>query len=44
MLQELFEIRASEIGAPNPFEQAIDVIDRIREVLSEYFFKRRFIS
>ena len=32
---ELFDIRAAEIGAPNAFEQAIDVIDRIREVLSE---------
>ncbi|MDA9635890.1 hypothetical protein N9T00_00520 [bacterium] len=32
---ELFDIRAAEIGAPNAFEQAADVIDRIREVLSE---------
>ena len=32
---ELFETRSAEIGAPNPFEQAIDVMERIREVLSE---------
>ena len=32
---ELFEIRSSQIGAPNAFEQAIDVIDRIQEILSE---------
>ena len=32
---ELFETRSTEIGAPNAFEQAIDVIERIREVLSE---------
>ena len=32
---ELFDIRSAEIGAPNAFEQAADVIDRIREVLSE---------
>jgi hypothetical protein len=32
---ELFETRSAEIGAPNAFEQAIDVIERIREVLSE---------
>jgi hypothetical protein len=32
-VQELFDIRAAELGAPNPFEQAQDVIDRIREVL-----------
>ena len=31
----MFDIRAREIGAPNAFEQAADVIDRIREVLSE---------
>jgi hypothetical protein len=34
-IAELFEDRSSAIGAPNPFEQAIDVIERIREVLSE---------
>jgi len=32
---ELFDIRAAEIGAPNAFEQAIDVIDRIKDILSE---------
>ena len=32
---ELFDIRSAQIGAPNPFEQAIDVIDRIRDVLAE---------
>jgi hypothetical protein len=32
---ELFDIRAREIGAPNAFEQAAGVIDRIREILSE---------
>ena len=32
---ELFETRSREIGAPNPFDQAIDVIDRITDVLSE---------
>ena len=32
---EMFEIRSSQIGAPNAFEQAIDVIDRIQEILSE---------
>ena len=32
---ELFETRSAEIGAPNPFDQAIDVIDRITDVLSE---------
>ena len=32
---ELFDVRSSAIGAPNPFEQAIDVIDRIREILAE---------
>ena len=32
-VQELFDVRASELGAPNPFEAAEDVIDRIREVL-----------
>ena len=31
----LFEKRAQEIGAPNSFEQALDVIARIQEVLSE---------
>jgi len=34
-VSDLFEIRAAEIGAPNAFEQAIDVIERIKEVLSE---------
>jgi len=32
---ELFETRAQEIGAPNAFEQAIDVMERIREILAE---------
>jgi len=32
-VQELFELRAADIGAPNPFDAAADVIDRIREVL-----------
>jgi len=32
---ELFDTRSAEIGAPNAFEQAIDVMERIREVLSE---------
>jgi len=32
---ELFETRSRELGAPNPFDQAIDVIDRITDVLSE---------
>ena len=32
-VEELFAERAEQIGAPNPFEQAIDVIDRIRDVL-----------
>ena len=32
---DLFETRSAEIGAPNAFEQAIDVIERIKEVLSE---------
>ena len=32
---ELFDIRAAEIGAPNAFEQAADVLDRIKDVLSE---------
>jgi hypothetical protein len=32
---ELFEERSAAIGAPNAFEQAIDVMERIREVLSE---------
>ena len=32
-VQELFDVRSSELGAPNPFEAAEDVIDRIREVL-----------
>jgi len=31
----LFEKRATEIGAPNAFEQASEVISRIQEVLSE---------
>ena len=38
-VEELFETRARELGVPNPFEQAADVIDRIREVLSKYFFR-----
>ncbi len=29
----MFDIRSSEIGAPNPFDAAEGVIDRIREVL-----------
>jgi hypothetical protein len=32
---ELFDIRSAQIGAPNPFDAAIDVIDRIRDVLAE---------
>ncbi len=32
-VQELYEIRASELGAPNPYEAAEGVIERIREVL-----------
>jgi len=32
---ELFDTRGREIGAPNAFEQAAGVIDRIREILSE---------
>ena len=35
MLESLFQIRAEKLGAPNPFEAAEDVIDRIREVLEE---------
>ena len=33
-LQELFEIRASELGVANPYTQAENIIDRIQEVLS----------
>ena len=33
-LQELFEIRASELGVANPYTQAEKIIDRIQEVLS----------
>ncbi len=36
---ELFDIRAREIGAPNAFEQAADVLDRIKDVLSETSLK-----
>ena len=36
---ELFDIRSAEIGAPNPFEQAADVLDRIKDVLSETSLK-----
>jgi hypothetical protein len=32
---ELFDTRSREIGAPNAFEQAADVLDRIKDVLSE---------
>jgi len=32
-VKALFDIRSSEIGAPNPFDAAEGVIDRIREVL-----------
>ena len=32
---ELFEIRAREIGAPNAFVQAEEVLSRIKEILSE---------
>ena len=32
-VQELFIKRAEELGAPNPFEQAVDVMDRIRDIL-----------
>ena len=33
-LQELFEIRANELGVPNPYAQAESIIDRIQDVLS----------
>jgi len=36
---DLFAERAEQIGAPNAFEQAAGVIDRIREVLSETSLK-----
>jgi hypothetical protein len=32
---DLFAERAEQIGAPNAFEQAADVLDRIKDVLSE---------
>jgi hypothetical protein len=32
-LQELFEIRANELGVANPYAQAESIIDRIRDVL-----------
>ena len=34
-VEELFAERAEQIGAPNAFEQAADVLDRIKDVLSE---------
>ena len=33
-LQELFQIRAQELGVANPYSQAENIIDRIQEVLS----------
>jgi hypothetical protein len=33
-LQELFEIRANELGVANPYAQAESIIDRIQDVLS----------
>ena len=42
-VQELFEINAERLGLRNPFEQAEDVIDNIRDILeyvplsSDYF-------
>ena len=32
-VRALFEARASELGVPNPWDAAVDVIDRIRDVL-----------
>ena len=32
-VKSIFEIKAAELGVANPFEQAEDVIDRIRDVL-----------
>ena len=33
-VQELFAKRAEELGAPNPFDEAVpDVMDRIRDIL-----------
>jgi hypothetical protein len=32
-VQELFAKRAEELGAPNPFDAAVDVMDRIRDIL-----------
>jgi hypothetical protein len=32
-VQELFSQRAEQLGAPNPFDAAVDVMDRIRDVL-----------
>jgi len=32
-VKNIFEIKASELGVANPFEQAEDVIDRIKDVL-----------
>ena len=32
-VRRLFEERASDLGVANPYEQAIDVIDRIKDVL-----------
>ena len=34
-VQGLFQTKAEELGIPNPFEQAADVISRIQEVLIE---------
>lgn len=33
-VKDLFQLRADELGLPNTFEQAQDVIDSIREILS----------
>ena len=32
-VQELFSQRAEQLGAPNPFDAAVDVMDRIRDIL-----------
>ena len=32
-VQELFAKRAEELNAPNPFDAAVDVMDRIRDIL-----------
>ena len=43
-VQGLFQTKAEELGIPNPFEQAADVISRIQEVLIETSLDGRFIS